>query len=70
MGEICDEDGKRQIKVLEAESEREREGGKRPKTADRVCVNGKGRQRFMEKEEEALCVSGVLLFLFCFSFLL
>lgn len=43
--------------------------GRGKETTDRVetvHVNGKGRRRFMEKEEEALCVSGVLLFLFCF----
>lgn len=61
---------KNQIKVLETESERERELDKRLKIERIESVNGKGRRGFMEKEEEALCVSGVLLFLFCFFFLL
>lgn len=56
----------------ERESRKEREGGKRLKTdrVNTVYVNGKGRRRFMEKEEEALSVSGVLLFRFCFFFFL
>lgn len=51
--------GGKQIKVLE--TERRDEGGKRLEID--VSFNGKGRARFMEKEEEAPCVSRVLLFL-------
>lgn len=43
----------------------ERRGKEAKDRAGRVYVNGKGRKRYMEKEEEALCVPGVLLFL-CF----
>lgn len=65
--------GERQIKVLETEQKgkkdevgRAEEGRKGPEVD--VSFNGRGRARLVEKEEEALCVSGVVLhFLFLFS---
>lgn len=62
--------GERQIKVLETEQKgkkveggREEEGRKGPEVD--VSFNGRGRARLVEKEEEALCVSGVVLHFLC-----
>lgn len=66
-------EGEKQIKVLETEQKgsREEEGreeeGRKGLEVD-VSFNGRGRARLVEKEEETLCVSGVVLhFLFSFS---
>lgn len=67
--------GERQIKVLETEQKRKKErrggggeeDGRKGPEVD-VSFNGRGRARLVEKEEEALRVSGVVLhFLFLFS---